>query len=356
MKSILTIVILYIFPIISFGQKKDSIYVYKNVEKKDKDTYLYNKVGDYIGHNFKSTTDTVYRVEGYTHPGTTILDFEKDEYVKFNISRSNIDGFGIYIAISFIGKHTPVTHPAAKDSIIFLFADSSKVGLQGSRAIDESAHIITTINGEKIYNYPFSSGISYDDILKFTKSPLSKVIFKSKISGVITITEIRKYNMMKYVNRLLNETQHFKILYPEKKVSLPNTIKIGGHKFGGIVFKVDYTGKHGTVIMEYDCKDSILYSDIQKILDTIKVNGLKGWRIPNNADWIHQEIGLYRNSISEAIDAGLFYLPQGSYWSIISLNHTIAPHTYTNSIGGNLSDSRYTLEKNKNALRLVRDF
>jgi hypothetical protein len=60
--------------------------------------------------------------------------------------------------------------------------------------------------------------------------------------------------------------------------------EVGSEYQGGIIFYKE--GDHGLIVAKKDLSEEYIWDEAIFECDRLEVNGYKGWRLPNNAEWI----------------------------------------------------------------------
>jgi hypothetical protein len=117
-------------------------------------------------------------------------------------------------------------------------------------------------------------------------------------------------------------------------------VKVGDHMAGGLVCKVDASGKHGLIMTEANVRDSVTYDS------AIVICAATGWRLPDIVDWE----GIYDVTIVKH----LAKLSSTYYWEYSSTaSSTSAPARYSATSDGQITFNR---QKSKIALIAVKKF
>lgn len=128
------------------------------------------------------------------------------------------------------------------------------------------------------------------------------------------------------------------------------SITVGEQYAGGIIYRLDHSGRHGWLISDQDVRDSITYNDALKLCDTLAIGGKKGWRLPTGLDW---DTFNSQPGIIALIAAGKLKLDKVYYWEHTGLESSTMASARI--VTGPHSVAFYR-SKSKIALRVVRQF
>lgn len=288
--------ILFFLPTIVFCQSYN-LKIDKSGSSRTEYKMIYDKTGKYIRTDNIVIVDSVYSFQTYLYPvkGSKVNP-SRDTYLSITVNRSSLLGYSVNLEGTFEGIKTDKNYEF--DSIFIVFNNKEMTKLcngVGGKNYSQSSSVGRFNPPSAAYNISATLKLEEKDIEKLKLFNGVKVIINSSkysnsgsFSGEIPI-ELNSSEMLnEYTFKLIEESSHFKPLPNPKNTSIKtqnDKIKIGDHKFGGIVFRVDNSGLHGLVISDSEVGEPVIYNDAIKIADTISINGFKKWRIPTREDW-----------------------------------------------------------------------
>jgi len=133
--------------------------------------------------------------------------------------------------------------------------------------------------------------------------------------------------------------------------SIAQTIKVGDRYAGGIIYRLDGSGKHGWLVSDQDIRDSITYNAALELCDTLKIEGKKGWKMPAGNDWdtFNGMPGILSLVIAKRLKFDHLY-----YWTYSAT----ASSTSANAriVSGDYHSVAFYRDRSRIALRVVRKF